>query len=174
VAATLTLKTGSTCIFKISHAPLTNDVVKIYGRFSLGGALVVTNVGINPLAAGDTFKLFDSTNYTGAVASVQLPPLPVGLAWNTNSLNTNGTVSVVLNTVPSINAIVLSGNGLALSGTGGVGNVNFFVLSATNLATPLSNWTRLLTNQFDHDGNFNFTNGVDTNSPQSFFRLQLP
>jgi hypothetical protein len=39
---------------------------------------------------------------------------------------------------------------------------------------PLTNWTRLLTNQFDGNGNFNFTNPLDPGSAQSFDLLQLP
>jgi hypothetical protein len=41
------------------------------------------------------------------------------------------------------------------------------------MATPLTNWPRLLTNQFDAAGNFNFTNGINSTSPQSFYLLQL-
>jgi hypothetical protein len=39
---------------------------------------------------------------------------------------------------------------------------------------PLTNWLRLLTNPFDGSGNFNFTNAMNPNSPQSFYLLQLP
>lgn len=68
----------------------------------------------------------------------------------------------------------VSGGNLVLSGTGGVTNGNYYVLTSTNLAAPLTNWTRLVTNQFDGSGNFNFTNAMNTNSPQSFYLLQLP
>jgi autotransporter-associated beta strand protein len=167
----LTLKTGCSSLFKISHAPLTNDLVKVYGRLQLGGALIVTNVGGTPFAAGDTFKLFDSTNYTGAISSVQLPALPFGLIWNTNSLNSAGTISVALNTQPVIGAISVSGNSFELSGTGGVGNANYILLGATNLAP--ANWTPLFTNQFDSSGNFDFTTNANSASPLNFYRLQL-
>jgi hypothetical protein len=61
------------------------------------------------------------------------------------------------------------------NGSGGVGSANFYLLGTTNLASPLTNWTRLLTNQFDNDGNFNFgfTNAANTNSTQNFYLLQL-
>ena len=103
---------------------------------------------------------------------MQLPPLPFGLAWNTNSLNTTGIISVVLNTAPVIGSISISGSSLALSGTGGVGNANFLLLDAANIATPLTNWTPLLTNRFDSGGNFNLTGPAGTNT-QSFYLLQL-
>jgi autotransporter-associated beta strand protein len=169
----LTLAAGSTNIFAVSHVPLTNDSVLVAGALTNGGALIVTNVGGAQLAAGDTFNLFNAASYTGIFATVQLPPLPFGLAWKTNLLNAAGTVSVVLNTTPVIGSISISGSGLGLSGTGGVGNANYILLGATNLFTPASNWTRLLTNQFDGFGNFNFTTNANTSSPQTFYRLQL-
>ncbi len=61
---------------------------------------------------------------------------------------------------------------MGLSGTGGVGNANFILLGATNLATPAGNWTPLLTNQFDSLGNFNFTTNTD-GAAQKFYRIQL-
>jgi len=173
-AVNLMLKTGCTNVFKISHSPLTNDVAKIYGRVALNGTLIVTSAGLSQLAAGDTFKLFDSTNYSGAFSSVQLPPLPFGLVWNTDNLNSAGTISVALNTTPVIGSISISGGALGLSGTGGVGSAKFYVLSSTNLSLTPSNWTRLLTNQFDGSGNFDVTNAVDLTLPQDFYLLQLP
>jgi len=41
-------------------------------------------------------------------------------------------------------------------------------------SAPVTNWTRLLTNQFDSSDNFNFTNGLNTNSPQSFYLFESP
>jgi hypothetical protein len=64
--------------------------------------------------------------------------------------------------------------GLALSGTGGAANATYYLLSATNLMTPESNWTRLLTNQFDPSGNFSLTNPINKNQPQGYYLLQMP
>ena len=170
----LTLASGSLSYFEISKSPLTNDVARIFGALTNGGTLVVTNIGAAPLASGDSFKLFNAASYNGAFANVILPPLSAGLGWNTNSLNTNGTLSVVVVTKPFITSAVIFGNGFAFTGTSGVANANFYLLGSTNLATPLTNWTRFLTNQFDSLGNFNFTNPLDPNSPQTFYLLQLP
>jgi autotransporter-associated beta strand protein len=173
LAPALWLKAGCTSLFELSHSPLTNDVARILGRVTLGGALVVSNIGSASLAPGDSFKLIDATNFSGAFSSVQMPPLPIGLAWNTNNLNTAGMLSVVLNTAPVFNSIVRSGNSLILSGSGGVGNGSYLLLGTTNLTTPVSNWTRLLTNQFDVNGNFSLTNSPDPAVPQTFYALQL-
>ncbi len=168
----LTLAAGSTSLFEISKSPLTNDVAKILGALTNGGTLIVTNVGLAALANGDSFKLFDAASYSGGVANVVPPPLPAGLGWNTSALNTNGTLSVVVVTKPLIASAVMSGDGFMLMGTGGVANANFYLLGSTNLSTPVSNWMRLLTNQFDNSGNFNFTNPVGTDA-QGFYLLQL-
>jgi hypothetical protein len=117
--------------------------------------------------------LFNAVAYTGAFNNVVLPALPIGLIWNTSNLNSTGTIAVVLNTTPVIGAISISGGSLGLSGTGGVGSANFVLLGATNLSTPGSDWTRLLTNQFDSSGNFNFTTNAATAGPQNFYRLLL-
>ena len=170
----LALAAGCTNLFEISKAPLTNDVVKISGALTNGGTLIVTNIGGPTLAVGDSFKLFNAAGYIGAFANLILPPLPAGLGWNTNSLNTNGTVSVVIASKPVFGAVGISSGGLFFNGTGGVANANFYLLGTTNVTTPLVNWTRLVTNQFDNGGNFSLTNISSTNWPQGFYLLQVP
>ena len=170
------LASGSTSIFKISKSPLTNDFVKIFGALTNGGTLIVTNIGVATLTNGDSFKLFNAASYSGSFANVILPPLGVNLAWNTNVLNTSGVISVVSTAPPNppvFGLISISANNFIFSGTGGVANANFYLLGSTNLSTPVSNWTRLLTNQFDNSGDFNFTNAINSNTAQSFYLLQL-
>jgi hypothetical protein len=67
----------------------------------------------------------------------------------------------------------LVGGKLVLAGSGGITNGTYYLLASTNLAAPLSQWTRVLTNQFDAGGNFNSTNALNTNSTQTFYLLQL-
>jgi hypothetical protein len=169
----LTLAAGCTNVFEISKSPLTNDSARISGALTCGGTLIVTNDGAAGLAAGDSFKLFNAASYGGAFGGVALPPLPAGLGWNTNAINTSGTLAVVVAARPVIGSISIAGGGVAFTGTGGVADANFYLLGSSNLSTPVANWTRLLTNRFDHGGNFNFTNpgGAD---PPKFYLLQLP
>ena len=170
---TLSLAAGSTNIFEISHSPLANDSAVVSGVLTCGGTLIVTNIGAAALAAGDSFKLFNAAGYSGSFASVKLPPLPTGLAWDTNALNTNGVVSVVP-APPVLGNPIVTSSSVTLNGSGGMPTSNFYVLSSTNLTLSLSNWTRLLTNQFDGSGYFNFTVDPDPNAAQSFYRVQLP
>ena len=46
-------------------------------------------------------------------------------------------------------------------------------LASTNVALPLTDWTRLSTNLFDSNGNFNSTNAVSVSVPSQFVRLQV-
>jgi autotransporter-associated beta strand protein len=170
----LTLAAGSTSYFQVAHAPATNNAVTISGTLTEGGNLVVTNSGGMALAGGDSFKLFKAGNYSGAFASLTLPALTAGLAWNTNALPTNGTLTIVTTRHPVITTAVLAKNSLVLHGNTGVAGGNYYLLGATTLLTPITNWTRLLTNQFDGSGNFLFTNLLPSNGPQSFYQLQVP
>jgi len=77
-------------------------------------------------------------------------------------------------TLPQFGSIKAASNGMVISGSGGPASANYYLLSSTNLALPLANWTRVATNQFDANGNFIFTNTLATNTLQKFFRLQLP
>jgi autotransporter-associated beta strand protein len=63
----------------------------------LGGTLLVTNLG-GELALGQSFDLFDGA-LLGSFASLQLPALPIGLAWDTAQLSVggDGTIRIVAN-----------------------------------------------------------------------------
>ena len=49
-----------------------------------------------------------------------------------------------------------------------------YVLMGTNIVLPLSNWTRVASNQFDSLGCFLFTNPMNPALLQQYYRLQLP
>jgi hypothetical protein len=135
--------------------------------------LSVTNLA-GTLALNDTFVLFVAGSYAGPLVTSNLPPLASGLAWDISGLTNNGSIKVVAvapATPPVINRVSLSGSSLVLTGTNGTSSGTFYVLSATNLATPMSNWKYLSTNSFDSNGNFNVTNSITPGASASFFRL---
>jgi len=75
--------------------------------------------------------------------------------------------------LPYVDGVVQSGSNLTFAGRCGLTNSNYYVLSATNLALPLTNWTTVATNSFNSSGNFVFTNPIGPAS-QKFFILKLP
>ncbi len=155
----------------------TNDVLSVGGTLTCGGTLTLTNISGTPLAAGNTFVLFNAAAYTGVFASI-LPAVPApGLVWNTNNLAVNGTISVTTPapSAPAITGINLSGTTLTLTATNGQLNGQFVLLESTNLALPVNQWTPVLTNSFDNNGDLNLsTNIVNPGNPQMFYILSQP
>ena len=74
-----------------------------------GGTLSVTNLG-GSLTAGDSFRIFSAANFTGGFSALNLPPLGVGLAWNTSAL-TNGVLSVIATAPPQFASFAQTGDG---------------------------------------------------------------
>jgi hypothetical protein len=152
-----------------------NSAIAVVGNLNLRGTLNITN------AAGFTDTNYILFTYTGTLTNTPL----LGTKPNINSYiyrldtNTAGQVKFVV-TEPSSpnfgNTRIANGGGgsFVMSGSGGVTNGTYYVLASTNLALPLNQWTSVATNPFDGSGNFNFTNTPAANSPQVFYRLQLP
>lgn len=74
---------------------------------------------------------------------------------------------------PVIGNLKLTAPGnLVLIGSNGVAGDACYVLASTNLATPISDWTVVSTNNFDMNGNFNITSSIDPSVSQSFYMLK--
>jgi hypothetical protein len=76
---------------------------------------------------------------------------------------------------PRITRTTLSGNEVILNGTNGMAAGTYFVLSSTNAALPLNQWTRIATNYLTANGNFTMTvtNAINPGATKGFFALQL-
>jgi len=137
---------------------------------------VVTNIGTNALAAGDSFKLFSAPGYAGNFSSLTLPALAGSLVWNTNTLATSGTLTVAaVNLAPPVvtNATLsVNGKSFTLSGTGAP-NQAYVMLGASNLAPPVV-WQPLVTNTAGTNGAFILSDPQTTNFPQRFYRVGTP
>jgi autotransporter-associated beta strand protein len=164
---------GGTTRMDLDAALDTNDVLRATA-ITFGGVLRFENV-TGTLSAGDSFKLFDATTYNGSFASVTPATPAAGLTWDLSTLSTDGTVRVQAGSArPQIATTGLSNGAFVFSGSGGSPNATYHVISSTNIALPLINWTPVLTNTFDAAGNFNVSIVVDPNTNQRFFLLQVP
>ena len=151
----------------------TNDVLRA-ATITFGGTLHLENI-TGTLSAGDSFKLFDATTYNGSFASITPTTPAANLTWDLSTLSTDGMLRVQAGSArPQIAATGLSNGAFVFSGAGGSPNGTYHVISSTNIALPLINWTPVLTNTFDASGNFSVTNVVDQNTKQRFFLLQVP
>ena len=72
---------------------------------------------------------------------------------------------------PRFNAFTLSGTTLTLSGTNGVANGQYVVLTSTNLA---QGWTPVATNSFTGTGTFSFTETYSSTDQARFYAIEQP
>jgi autotransporter-associated beta strand protein len=242
-----------------SGSVLTNDTIAGIGTLQYGGSLQLVLNG-SALASGDSFTLFSAGVYAGSFTNI-VPAVPApGLAWNTNSLGTSGTLSVIagpallLQAAPTASAItngqplsasilsggsvtnslgasvpgtfafttpsatpgvgtanqsvtftptdtatynpftfnvsvtvvapalvtglkftaspVISGTSLTISGTN-TGSGTIYLLTSTNVASPLSSWTPVWTNTTGGSGTFttNLLNVVNPVLGRQFYIL---
>lgn len=166
------LTNNGSIFMELNKGAGTNDHIVGINTLVYGGTLVVTNLGGN-LAPGDSFPLFSAAAYQGSFSSISPATPGSGMAWDLTGL-TNGTLKLIVgaSTPPHIGGIETSGTNVVIGGTGGTASANYYVVTSTNVALALSNWTRLATNVFDSSGNFNFTNGMS--GPRRFYRIELP
>jgi hypothetical protein len=141
-------------------------------QVSYGGTLSLTNLtGI--LTTNDSLKLFYASSYSGTFGTL-LPSVPaLGLAWNTNTLTSDGTLRIVSATItqPAFSSIAPSGNTVVLTGANGPPGAAYAVLGTSNLALPVAQWQIIGTSYFDNHGAFTFTD--PTTSPRTFYRLRV-
>ncbi|MEI7728682.1 MAG: autotransporter-associated beta strand repeat-containing protein [Verrucomicrobiota bacterium] len=92
------LSLGGTTALRLGRIAgvVTNDRIIGVSSLTVGGTLnlsLATNS--EALQAGDTFQLFQANTFSGAFASVNLPVLGTGVAWDTNSLLSQGVLAVL-------------------------------------------------------------------------------
>jgi hypothetical protein len=171
VAASGSVTLDGTTIIKLDGT--TNDIVQAATGITYGGTLNLVNVSGSPLAAGNSFPVFAAGSYSGSFTAITPATPGTGLAWDTSKLTSSGTINVVASGGSSvvIGSTTISAGNLVLGGTGGTANGTYYVLTATNLTSPI--WIPVSTNTFDASGNFSVTNAINANDPQQFYRIEL-
>jgi fibronectin-binding autotransporter adhesin len=169
----LTFNPSGSAVFELMRVPLANDVAHVLGTVNYGGTLDVVNISPDLLLAGDQFQLFDAAAYNGTFNTFNLPPLEEGLDWNTSRLAVDGRIWVVKTQPPAISGPALSAGNFIFSGTGGTPNWYYTVLTSTNLALPVAQWTIAATNTFDAAGSFNFIEAIDPNAARKFYLIRV-
>jgi len=124
--------------------------------------------------------LFDTQGLSNGVAgSMGTAGLPLGAnsiaAIYSGDANNAPTTNYLSQLVlpPQFNTITPGTGGLIMSGSLGSSNATFYLLASTNLTLPISQWTPVLTNQFDNNGNYIFTNPISV-VPEAYYMLELP
>jgi autotransporter-associated beta strand protein len=173
ISATNAIILNGTTAIKLNGSD-TNDVVQSTGAgITYGGTLNLVNISTAPLAAGNSFQIFNAAGYSGSFTNLAPTTPGIGLIWDVTQLNSGKLKVIAAPAQPAINNVTVLGSSLIFSGTNGVATSNYVVLTSTNVATPLINWTPLVTNVFDVNGAFHVTNIISSDNPQQFYRIQL-
>jgi PKD repeat protein len=132
--------------------------------WNFGDGHSITNSAAS--AAGNVTNTYAAGSYT-----VTLTVTGAGGA-STNAR----TGYIVVSPAPTIgNTTILSGSGqLVFSGTNCPAGVQYRILTSTNVALPLTNWTAVATNTFLPNGSYSYTNVNSTGKSGAFFLLVSP
>jgi len=133
----------------ITKVPTTNTLIKSVAP--INGAY---DFVLGTIPAHYTAFLQESADTTAVQLVITAVPNPSAGAKITSVSFQPGTKSVVF------------------SGTNGVANSDYYVLTSTNLGLPLANWTVALTNAFDASGNFIVTLPYSPSNSAGFFVIK--
>ncbi len=168
----LTLDTAATNKFVVTTAGGASNSVTVNGQLSPNGSVIQITSGTS-LAVG-SYTLF---NYNGGINGSfnPTPVFDVAPAAVASIVDAGNQIRLVIgSTAPSISSITTSGSDLILNATGGISGAPVTVLSTTDLALPLAQWTTETTGNFDGSGNYSYTvtGALSSGQPQQFYILQ--
>jgi autotransporter-associated beta strand protein len=152
--------TTITNIFVTQFVAFTNTSTGSFtnAAWSFGDGNVATNTGGN----------VTNTYSSAGTYTVQL------IVAGAGGSSTNAQVNyIVVKAKPVLGKPVVSGGNFILSGTNGPAGQVYRILSSTNVALPVINWTPVFTNVFAPDGSYTYTNSPLT-SKATFFKLVSP
>jgi autotransporter-associated beta strand protein len=130
----------------------------VVGTYTIIGA---NNGGSVTWPSPPSFMVTGGGIATGATASLQIISGALDL--------------VVTYPTPHITGISISGTTLTMTATNGGAGAQYTLMGSTNMLLPLNQWTPILTNQFDQNGNINLaTNIVNSGNPLEFYLLEIP
>lgn len=170
ISNALTLTAGSKTAIELNSATSAHDLVTGLSNVIYGGTLVVSNLAGTP-ALGQSYQIFNAAGGSGNFSSLT-PQLTNGLRWR--FAPPSGVLSVVSTaSQPQIAGVNQSGTSVVLQVVNGAPGVTNYLLTSTNLALPLTNWTRVETNVFDVSGNGVFTNAVSSGASVMFYAIAV-
>ena len=150
-----------------------NDMITVTGTVTnLGiGPLTVTNLNAGvPLAAGDSFQIFNHAVTNGSALNI----VSAGSVVWTNKLEVDGTIAVLSVSPPPVAATNLTIEALSPTSfnLGGLGAANsaYHVYASTNVTTPMTNWWLIGTTNSSAGGVIQFLDPQATNE-QRYYRF---
>ena len=173
VNSSVTFQGGSKAFVLVNKTANTHSLVTVSGALAYNGTLIATNIS-GTSVVGDQYTVF-SAGGTGNFTNIVGTP-GAGLAWS--FAPSSGVLSVVVGAGPApftvpphISTITLTGTNLTVTGTNAQSGALYYMLTSTNLQTPLNQWIPVGTNIAPGANNFSFTitNAVNPKDPRQFY-----
>ena len=90
----LTLRSGARLSMQVNGGGTTCDILRINSTFVCEGMLEVVKY-LGTFTEGNSYKIIEANTITGTFETINLPELPAGLAWDTETLYSDGTIKVI-------------------------------------------------------------------------------
>jgi autotransporter-associated beta strand protein len=173
----------------VLQLPASTNASAVVTTLTIDGTATTTNIlnissvaTVTPPAELPVIQ-YTGLNVNGGIFNLGLGTLPAGYSGFLTNDTSSNTIAVVITSAPggapstnaNITHVSLSGTNLLVHGTNNnVPNTSFHyaVLTATNLNTPLSNWTIVTTNAFNANGTFDYTNPIVPGAPRQFIDIK--
>jgi len=169
------LANAGTVFMELDASSQTADQVIGLVNASYGGNLVVSNISATPLATGQVFSLFTASGTkSGNFAAITvLGTGAAGVAGNFDPTTGQLTLVNAAASQPDISQVAVADGNLILQGTNGSPGGTYSIITSTNVAAPLINWTTNTTGAFGAGGSF--SNAIPMgNDPARFFQIKTP
>jgi autotransporter-associated beta strand protein len=188
--ATVTIPAGTATnlIDGFAYEPLSTPIYLPAGTYTvLSYGFYAGSNNNDPIAEGGAIGFNDSANMTVGNGcynfTTQGSPIypggpgdtgAFGLSWDYQSASASFTYAngIEVNTPPVVNNPVVSGGNLILTGSGGIADAGYTLLTTTNLTAPII-WTTFTTGNLDGSGNFSNSIPISVSTPAQFFQLQM-
>lgn len=163
VITTSTDGTNYTYLHTVNYMPFAAaDDVSPAGQQDASTLVTLSNLGVTN-AQYVRFTLTAGLDANGQLQEGQL----------LQEIEVNGTPNISATTHPVITTVKVIGGNLVFGGTNGAAGATYYLLGATNVATPLNDWTVIATNVFDGSGGFVSTNAITSSKPSQFYTVKL-
>jgi len=156
-----------------SGGVVNNDTVDVNGQVTYGGKLKLVLSG-EALSPGDVIQVFSAAGYVPSSFSTIEPAAPrPGYLWDTSLLAINGTLQIA-GPLTCTAVLAPSRTDITFSGSGGVPNGGFTIVSSTNIKAPIGTWGTEQTGTFDGSGNLNVSIAIASGQPHKYFSIRVP
>lgn len=163
-------------VVRIDHvAGAANDNAYLFVNPSLGAEPSLSDAETNSLGAFDysfdRLRIFAGGNSSAAQPYAELVVDEYRLGETFADVTPHSTIGTPAEL--RITKAVAGAGRIVLSGVGGSNNAPLHLVAATNLATALTNWSVVASNNFDANGNFVITSSIAAGPSAQFYRVRI-